>query len=261
MIGIIFGIVIGITITSAFNLRKMSKEKDYSELIKRCFEEANKDLSNTGKKNIQIRVEKLMNLNDKDFKLHTGLTKKTYFRILDYLTKEFDKHHVNGSFKGIGITCRFALAVTYWREYRPMRQMGLDYDVSKSTVCDSVKSCEETLKEWDEMKFDDIKTEIEKATTKGIVVESIIGDVEEQHIERPTIHQEESYSGKKKRHTTKNQIIINQNANRILNYYNASGTTHDYQMIKDSNILPVLEEMNLGGDFDSGYQGIQKRII
>ena len=49
-------------------------------------------------------------------------------------------------FKGIGITCRFALAVTYWREYRPMRQMGLDYDVSKSTVCDSVKWCEETLK-------------------------------------------------------------------------------------------------------------------
>ncbi len=201
-----------------------------------------------------------MNLNDKDFKLHTGLTKKTYFRILDYLTKEFDKHHVNGSFKGIGITCRFALAITYWREYRPMRQMGLDYDVSKSTVCDSVKWCEETLKEWDEMKFDDIKTEIEKAATKGIIVESVIGDVEEQHIERPTINQEESYSGKKKRHTTKNQIIINQYANRILIYYNASGTTHDYQMIKDSNILPVLEEMNLGGDFDSGYQGIQKEL-
>lgn len=50
MIGIIIGIIIGITITSAFNLRKKSKEKDYSELIKRCFEEANKDLSNTGKK-------------------------------------------------------------------------------------------------------------------------------------------------------------------------------------------------------------------
>ena len=50
VLGIIFGIVIGITITSAINLRKKSEEKDYSELIKRCFEEANKDLSNTGKK-------------------------------------------------------------------------------------------------------------------------------------------------------------------------------------------------------------------
>lgn len=31
-------------------------------------------------------------------------------------------------------------------------------------------------------------------------------------------------------------------------------------MIKDSVILPVLEEMQIGVDFDSRYQGIQKEL-
>ena len=201
-----------------------------------------------------------MNLDDANFKLHTGLTKKAFFKMLQYLTIEFDKCHENGSFKGIGITCRFVLAITYWRDYRPMRQMALDYDVSKSTVCDSVKWIEVTLANWEEIKIEDIKTEIQKAEEKGIKVENVIGDVEEQPIERPTINQENSYSGKKKRHTTKNQIVVNQDGNRILNYYNAIGKTHDYQMMKDSGVLPILKEMDIGGDFDSGYQGIQKEL-
>lgn len=63
-------------------------------------------------------------------------------------------------------------------------------------------------------------------------MESIIGDVEEQPIERPTINQEESYSGKKKRHTTKNQIIIVEDYKRIINYYNKNGTVHDLKCLK-----------------------------
>lgn len=212
------------------------------------------------KKNIQIRVEKLLKLNDKDFKLHTGLTKYTFYKMLDYLTIEFDKCHEKGSYKGIGVVCRFVLAITYWRDYRPMRQMGLDYDVSKTTVCDSVKWVELVLSNWKEIKIEDIKTEIQKAEDKGIKVNCIIGDVEEQPIERPTINQENSYSGKKKRHTTKNQIIIDEKGNRILNLYNATGSTHDYQIINNSGIIPILEGLNIGGMFDSGYQGIQKQL-
>ena len=212
------------------------------------------------KKNIQIRVEKLLGLDDSNFKLHTGLTKNTFFKILGYLTEEFDKCHKKGSNKGIGITCRFVLAITYWRDYRPMRQMSLDYDVSKSAICDSIKWVELTLANWSEIKIEDIKTEIKKIEEKGNKIEKVIGDVEEQPIERPTTNQEDSYSGKKKRHTIKNQIIITQDGKRIINLYNAIGKTHDFQMIKDSEILPVLEEMKISGDFDSGYQGIQKEL-
>ncbi len=138
--------------------------------------------------------------------------------------------------------------------------MALDYDVSVSTVCDSIKWVEITLSKWNKFVLQDIKTEIEKLEVQGIKVESIIDDVEEQPIERPTNNQEESYSGKKKHHTTKNQIIIVEGTKRIVNYYNAKGTTHDYKMLKDSNILSTLEEKGIGGKFDSGYQGVQKEL-
>lgn len=36
------------------------------------------------------------------------------------------------------------------------------------------------------------------------------------------------------------------------NYYNAKGTTHDFKVLKDSNILSILEEKGIGGKFDSG---------
>ena len=180
--------------------------------------------------------------------------------MLEYLTKVYNDSHKNGCRKGMSVVCRLVLAITYWRDYRPMRQMGLDYDVPKSTVCDCIKWIEISLENWEEMQFQNIKTEIEKARENGLNVETIIGDVEEQPIERPIVNQEESYSGKKKNHTTKNQIIITENGEIILNWYNYKGTTHDYQIIKDSKILPILEEMKIKGKFVSGYQGIQNQL-
>lgn len=198
--------------------------------------------------------------NDEEFKLQTGMKKEVFFKILDYLTIKFNEAHKNGSFKGIGVGPRFVLALTYWREYRAMRQMAFDYDVSVSTVCTSIKWVEDVLQEFPDFQIEDIKTEIKKLIEKGKKVENIIGDVEEQPIERPTVNQEESYSGKKKRHTTKNQIIIPEGTKRIINYYNANATTHDFKMLQESKILSILEEMGIGGKFDSGYQGVQKEL-
>ena len=180
--------------------------------------------------------------------------------MLEILTNEFQKIHKNGSFQGIGPGCRLVLALTYWREYRAMRQMGLDYDVSVSTVCESIKWVENTLIKSPIFQFEDIKSEIEKIEANGKEVKSIIGDVEEQPIERPKEKQEVFYSGKKKRHTTKNQIIIDENTKKIIHVYNSSGTVHDFQMLKDSGIITTLNEKNISGKFDSGYQGVQKEL-
>ena len=210
------------------------------------------------KKGIQIRLEKLLQIEDEaEFKLQTGVKRLVFFQMLDILTKEFDKKHIKGSFKGIGPGCKLVLALSYWREYRAMRQMALDYDVAPSTICDSIKWVEITLANNSLFQLDDIKTEIEKLEQTGNKVECIIGDVEEQPIERPKVNLEESYSGKKKMHTTKNQIIIDEKTQMIINVFNAKGTMHDYKMIQESNITDTLNEKGIKGKFDSGYQGIQ----
>lgn len=50
MFNIIIGIVIGITLTKVLKTKEEVKTINYDELIKRCIEEANVDLSKTGKK-------------------------------------------------------------------------------------------------------------------------------------------------------------------------------------------------------------------
>ncbi len=50
MINILIGIVIGAVLTAFIILKTQKKPHDYSELIKQCIAETNKDLSNCGKK-------------------------------------------------------------------------------------------------------------------------------------------------------------------------------------------------------------------
>lgn len=50
MINILIGIIIGTVLTTIVILKTKKKPHDYSELIKQCIAEANKDLSNCSKK-------------------------------------------------------------------------------------------------------------------------------------------------------------------------------------------------------------------
>ena len=65
--------------------------------------------------------------------------------------------------------------------------------------------------------------------------------------------QREHYSGKKKRHTQKAQVVADLKSKRILATAFATGSTHDFQLFKDSRVLPVPTITILA---DSGYQGI-----
>ena len=65
--------------------------------------------------------------------------------------------------------------------------------------------------------------------------------------------QKEWYSGKKKKHTIKTQIIANAKDNRILSIAQAKGSVHDFNLFKQSYI--AINE-NIKIQADSGYQGI-----
>lgn len=80
-------------------------------------------------------------------------------------------------------------------------------------------------------------------------------DVTEIFIQRPKRKQKKYYSGKKKRHTIKVQIVYDLTAHKIVSFYISNGTTHDFKMFKESN--PRFREF-VKGLADSGYQGIAK---
>jgi len=86
-------------------------------------------------------------------------------------------------------------------------------------------------------------------------LEAIILDVTEQPMERPTKKQRQFYSGKKKRHTIKAQLIICATTLQILLVVCGKGRTHDFKLLKRSK-LKILAKVKKYGD--SGYQGLGK---
>jgi hypothetical protein len=64
-----------------------------------------------------------------------------------------------------------------------------------------------------------------------------------------------NYSGKKKRHTQKTQIVVDKTSRKILCSDFDKGRRHDFKLFKDSKVYLTEESKSLA---DTGYQGIQK---
>lgn len=83
-------------------------------------------------------------------------------------------------------------------------------------------------------------------------VENLIIDATEQPIERPKSGQKPSYSGKKKRHTLKNEIRVNRQGPIVHVSTSPPGSTHDFRVFKGETRPPKESRLFV----DSGYQGI-----
>ena len=98
------------------------------------------------------------------------------------------------------------VALEYWREYRTYFHIGTSWGVSESTICRIVTDIESTL-----MKTGKFRIPGKKALLKDSdYPELVVMDVTETAIERPKKKQKKYYSGKKKYHTLKTQLVINQ---------------------------------------------------
>ncbi|MCL2487778.1 MAG: transposase [Oscillospiraceae bacterium] len=81
-------------------------------------------------------------------------------------------------------------------------------------------------------------------------------DVTESPVERPKRGQKRWYSGKKKRHTIKSQIVICAKSLMIIAVFVDCGSTHDFKIWKKSIGVKVIKHIKIQAD--SGYQGIDK---
>jgi hypothetical protein len=79
-------------------------------------------------------------------------------------------------------------------------------------------------------------------------------DVTETPIERPK-KKRRYYSGKKKRHTLKTQVVVDQRTGKIICTAHGTGTMHDFRLFKASRVVFAHSQICLA---DRGYQGIVK---
>ena len=140
--------------------------------------------------------EKIEKLEEKEFKLITGVTREVFEKMLCVLREEYEKDHIGGGQPGLAVEVRLTLALEYWREYRSQRHMAVSHQISKSAINQAILWVENRLSGREEFQLADLKERFkpEESETK---IKILIADVTEQPIERPASNQEASYSGKK----------------------------------------------------------------
>lgn len=84
---------------------------------------------------------------------------------------------------------------------------------------------------------------------------TIVVDVTESPIERPKRRQKQFYSGKKKRHTFKSQVVVNPSTRAIVCTAHGKGRRHDFRLLQSSRVRFHTQTEGLG---DKGYQGMHR---
>jgi hypothetical protein len=141
--------------------------------------------------------EKIEKLNEKDFKLITGITKEVFTKALEVLKQKYTEEHEQGGRPGLPVALRLTLALEYWREYRTFRHMANDHQIGKSKINKAVLWVENALSESDTFKLKDLKERFKQGEGNETEIKIVLLDVEEQPVERPKYNQKDAYSGKK----------------------------------------------------------------
>lgn len=161
----------------------------------------------------------------------------------------------------LSVRDRILMLLIYYRCYTSYDLLEYMFGVDSSTVCRDIAKIEPVVKQCipipskiysDSKKISDI-TQLQEFFPDLIV----ITDGTEQQIPRPKdrTKRKTHYSGKKKRHTVKNQITINLKGEIIHKPLHSPGRRNDYAILKIKH--PVLSE-ELMVFYDLGYLGVEK---
>lgn len=189
-----------------------------------------------------------------NFRRSTGVKMETVNFLLKKL-KLVVVRKKSGPKNKLSLKRQLMLTLDYWRNYSSLMETGKRFGVSEATACRVCKFIEDHLAKAGLCKLPGKKgyaTDTE---------ESFTVDVTECPIERPKRgkvgrhknKQKHFYSGKKKRHTIKAQVVIQDRSIRSTAF--AHGRMHDYKLFKKSK---TRFRPNKNVKVDSGYQGLQK---
>lgn len=141
-----------------------------------------------------------------------------------------------------------AITLLYMRQYHTMDSLADECGVAKSTIC---KVYNRTITYL--VTSGKLRLMSKSDLSEGDIT---VVDATESPIDRPKKGQKKYYSGKKKRHTMKTQILFCKSKGLIVGVCFDKGHVHDFEIFKESGAGHISEEVKFIGD--SGYQGMDK---
>jgi hypothetical protein len=174
-----------------------------------------------------------------------------------------DRRRAIGAGGEFGLTTadQVLLTVVWLRQYPTQEVLGFLFGVSDSTALRAVRRCLPALERAgrDTMRMPDPGPGRRKklpallADTPGLAV---VIDSFEQRTHRPKRRQRAYYSGKKKAHTLKSQVGVDEESGRVVDVSDTvPGPWADIKLLKKSRLLRRLPD-GVGGIGDLAYVGI-----
>lgn len=189
-------------------------------------------------------------LSEEHFKRRFGVRRPIFFQMVEALRPLWRPSLKPGPKPKLDLNAQILVTLEYWREYRSYFHIGSSWGVSESTICRYVHWVETALIQNESFHLLGKKHLLQGGITVAIM------DVTETPIERPTRRQRRFYSGKKKQHTLKCQLIMDAQTGAIICTFFGKGRQHDFKVFGASGIHFHPETKSL---VDKGYQGIQKQ--
>lgn len=154
-----------------------------------------------------------------------------------------------GRKKELHLEDQLLMVLIYYRHYVSQSFLGLLFNLHNSNVSRRIRYIEPQLARIFKIPTRKIETEL---TEEQITLYFI--DATEQQINRPRKDQKRYYSGKKKKHTLKNQIVIDNNSKIRSVSKSVEGKKHDKKLFDESRVH-TKEKSNIIGDL--GYYGTE----
>jgi DDE superfamily endonuclease/Helix-turn-helix of DDE superfamily endonuclease len=161
----------------------------------------------------------------------------------------------------LGVADQFLLTIVWLRHYPTQECLGYLFGVSDSTALRAVRRCLPVLEAQgkDSMRLPDPGRGQRRdlpALLKGTPELAVIVDTFEQRTQRPRRRQRAYYSGKKKAHTLKSQVAVDEDGRIVDVGASRPGPWADLKVFRRSGLAGRLARAGVGALGDLAYVGI-----
>lgn len=161
----------------------------------------------------------------------------------------------------LGVDDQFLLTIVWLRHYPTQECLGYLFGISDSTAQRAVDRCLPLLEQSgkDTMRLPDPGKGHRRdlpALLKETPALAVLVDTFEQRTQRPTRRQRAYYSGKKKAHTLKSQVAVDEDGHVVDVGPSRPGCWADLKVFRRSGLVGKLVRAKVGALGDLGYVGI-----
>ena len=139
-------------------------------------------------------IDKLLKQNNAGFKRYTGIHKGTFYEMLNAMQEYEAQKTKSGRPSALSLEEQILLALTYWREYRTLYHISIDFGIHDPSPSRIIRKVEDIL--MDSGKFE-LPKKLPSRVDDDINWSVVIVDATETPIERPKKTKETTTAVKK----------------------------------------------------------------